>query len=98
MGEELPRDKDQSRRLAGSNFERARNLVDTFEPREVYVYAMGQEPWLEFISSVKYTPESNPIIASNHLLEYCATEGIIAERLFGEKELLYERSGARVLA
>jgi L-ascorbate metabolism protein UlaG (beta-lactamase superfamily) len=88
---DLARDKDQSRRLAGSNYERGRALIDVFNPREVYVYAMGQEPWLEFISSIKYTPESHPIVQSNLLLEECAKKGIVAERLFGEKEILYSK-------
>ncbi len=90
LTEELARDKDQSRRLAGSNFERGIHLVDIFNPKEVYVYAMGQEPWLEFISTIKYTDESNPIIQSNRLIEECKKRGIISERLYGEKEILYD--------
>lgn len=91
LSEELPRDMDSSRRLAGSNFERGKALVDVFNPLEVYVYAMGQEPWLEFISSLKYTDESNPIVQSNKLIDYCRQKGLIAERLFGEKEILYSK-------
>lgn len=90
LTEDLARDKDQSRRLSGSDFAKGISLVDIFKPKEVYVYAMGQEPWLEFISSIKYTPESNPIVQSNRLIEECQSRGIVAERLFGEKELLYE--------
>ena len=90
LTEEISRDKDQSRRLAGSDFERGMPLVDIFNPKEVYVYAMGQEPWLEFISTVKYTDASNPIIQSNKLVEACNNRGIISERLFGEKELLFK--------
>jgi L-ascorbate metabolism protein UlaG (beta-lactamase superfamily) len=90
LTDELARDKDHSRRLAGSNYEKGITLVDIFHPREVYVYAMGQEPWLEFISTVRYTNASNPIIQSNLLVEECTKRGIIAERLFGEKEILYE--------
>lgn len=89
LTEELARDKDQSRRLAGSDFGKGVSLVDIFHPKEVYVYAMGQEPWLEFISSIKYTAESHPIVQSNLLVEECTKRGMIAERLFGEKELLY---------
>lgn len=89
LTEELPRDKDQSRRLSGSNYEKGMHLVNIFNPKETYVYAMGQEPWLEFISTVRYTDESNPIIQSNRLVQECTVRGIIAERLFGEKELLY---------
>lgn len=90
LTEELSRDKDQSRRLSGSNFEKGISLIDIFHPKEAYVYAMGQEPWLEFISTVRYTEKSNPIVQSNMLVEECLSRGIVAERLFGEKELLYE--------
>lgn len=89
LTQELARDKDQSRRLSGSDFSKGMALVDIFKPQEVYVYAMGQEPWLEFISSIKYTATSTPIVQSNYLVEECQKSGIIAERLFGEKELLY---------
>lgn len=90
LTEELTRDKDQSRRLAGSNFQKGVSLVDIFHPKETYVYAMGMEPWLEFISTVKYTDESNPIIQSNLLVKECSNRGIKTERLFGEKEILYK--------
>lgn len=92
LTEELARDKDQSRRLSGSDYQKGIRLVDIFHPKEVYVYAMGQEPWLEFISTVRYTDESNPIIQSNRLVKDCIDRGLIAERLYGEKELLYSYS------
>jgi L-ascorbate metabolism protein UlaG (beta-lactamase superfamily) len=87
----LPREQDGGRRLAGSDCEKGLSLVDIFHPRELYVYAMGQEPWLEFISSIKYTEDSNPIVQSDKLIGICGQRGILAERLFGEKEILYER-------
>jgi len=88
---EMSKENDQSRRLSGSDFKRGMDLIDIFNPSEVYVYAMGQEPWCEFISSIKYTDESNPIIQSNFLVSECISRGIIAERLFGEKEILYSK-------
>lgn len=96
LTEELARDKDQSRRLAGSNCKKGMHLVDIFHPREVYVYAMGMEPWLEFISTVRYTAESNPIVQSDMLIEECRKRGIITERLYGEKEILYSKVGEAV--
>jgi L-ascorbate metabolism protein UlaG (beta-lactamase superfamily) len=92
LPETLEKDKDQSRRLRGSNFKEGIALVDTFEPKEVYVYAMGQEPWLNYIMSLKYTPESNPIVASNKLIQTCRERNIISERLFGEKEILLQET------
>ena len=91
LTKKLPRDMDGSRRLAGSDCNKGMSLVDIFNPKEVYVYAMGQEPWVEFISSIKYTDESNPIVQSDKLVKNCTERGIIAERLYGEKELLYEK-------
>ena len=91
LTKKLARDMDGSRRLAGSDCEKGMALVDIFNPQEIYVYAMGMEPWCEFISSIKYTAESNPIVQSNKLVELCTARGMVAERLFGEKELLYEK-------
>jgi hypothetical protein len=65
-------------------------LVEVFQCREVYVYAMGQEPWLNYVMSIKYTEQSRPIVESNRLLQECAARGMVAERLFGEKEILVE--------
>ena len=92
----IPRDMDGSRRLAGSDCDKGMALVDIFHPKEIYVYAMGQEPWCEFISSIKYTEDSNPIVQSNKLVQLCQNRGITAERLFGEKELLYDKQAALV--
>ena len=86
----LDRKMDQSRRLSGSNYEKGIDLVNQFNCEEVYVYAMGQEPWLRYALSLKYTDESNPIIHSNKLVAECRKRGIVSERLFGIKERLYE--------
>jgi L-ascorbate metabolism protein UlaG (beta-lactamase superfamily) len=88
MTQRLERSMDESRRLSGSNFEQARNIIDRFNCKEAYVYAMGQEPWLNYVMSIKYTEQSKPIIESNRLLDYCRGRGITAERLYGKKELL----------
>jgi L-ascorbate metabolism protein UlaG (beta-lactamase superfamily) len=86
----IERAMDESRRLAGSNYEQAMSIIDLFKCREAYVYAMGQEPWLNYIMSIKYTAESRPIVESNRLIQTCRERGIVAERLFGEKEILIE--------
>jgi L-ascorbate metabolism protein UlaG (beta-lactamase superfamily) len=93
----LTRKMDQSRRFDGSNYEKAKDLVDRFNPTEVYVYAMGQEPWLTFLTSIKYTPESRPIVESDKLVEYCAGRGITSERLYCQKEILLEAKTLRKL-
>jgi L-ascorbate metabolism protein UlaG (beta-lactamase superfamily) len=83
----MARKVDQSRRLNGSNYERGINIIDRLRPKQVYIYAMGQEPWLTFLTSIQYTEESRPIIDSNKLVEDCVQRPLGAERLFGHKEI-----------
>jgi L-ascorbate metabolism protein UlaG (beta-lactamase superfamily) len=87
----IDRSMDASRRLAGSNYEQAIDIVNRFRCKEVYVYAMGQEPWLNYVMSIKYTEQSRPIIESNKVIKECRSKGIVAERLFGEKEILLQK-------
>ncbi|MDP9121077.1 MAG: MBL fold metallo-hydrolase [Acidobacteriota bacterium] len=87
MTKPLDRKIDHSRRLSGSNYERGIDIVRRFGCREAYVYAMGMEPWLKYIMAKDYTPDSDPIIASDRLIEECRVSGITAERLYGEREI-----------
>jgi len=86
----LERAMDSSRRFAGSDYEQALRIIDTLSCKEAYVYAMGQEPWLNHVMSLKYTETSRPIVESNKLIEECRRRGMSAERLFGEKEILLD--------
>jgi L-ascorbate metabolism protein UlaG (beta-lactamase superfamily) len=90
LTKKIERAMDESRRLAGSNFDQAVDIVRRFNSKEVYVYAMGQEPWLGHIMSLKYTEQSRPIVESNRLIKEWTEHGACAERLFGEKEILIE--------
>lgn len=87
MTKPLARTQDQSRRLNGSDCRKGMGIVDRLRPKQVYVYAMGQEPWLTYLTSIKYTEESRPIIESNQLVAECRGRGIETERLFGSKEI-----------
>jgi hypothetical protein len=92
LSKPLDRKMDQSRRFSGSDYDKCRRIVERFNCKEIYVYALGQEPWLTYALSLKYTEESNPIIHSNKLVQDCTGRGLVAERLFGIKELLYEET------
>jgi L-ascorbate metabolism protein UlaG (beta-lactamase superfamily) len=83
----LSRKMDQSRRFDGSDFRKGIGVVDLLKPKQVYVYAMGQEPWLTYLTSLVYTDQSRPIVESNRLVEDCRGRGVESERLFGRKEL-----------
>jgi L-ascorbate metabolism protein UlaG (beta-lactamase superfamily) len=91
FSDQVDRDVDRSRRLNGSDYDKAIAIVERLRSREVYVYAMGQEPWLNHVMSIKYTDESRPIVESNRLVRECEARGFVAERLFGEKEILIDQ-------
>ncbi|MGA9773589.1 MAG: MBL fold metallo-hydrolase [Blastocatellia bacterium] len=83
----LARKMDQSRRFNGSNSEKAMVMVEQLNARQVYVYAMGEEPWLTHLTSLQYTEASEQIIESNRLLDQCKRLNLVAERLFGKKDI-----------
>jgi hypothetical protein len=84
----LARKLDQSRRLNGSDCRKGMGIIDCLRPRQVYVYAMGQEPWLTYLTSIQYNAESRPIVESDSLVQKCQQRGITSERLFGQKEIV----------
>ena len=86
----LSRKNDQSRRFDGSTSKKGMEIVDILNPASVYVYAMGQEPWCTFLTSIQYTDESKPIVESNRLVEECRGRGIESERLYGKREMHIE--------
>ncbi len=84
----LARRMDQSRRFDGSDYVKAAGMVEQLAPRQVFVYAMGQEPWLTFLTSLTYTEQSRPIVESDKLVEHCRQRDIEAKRLYGREEIL----------
>ena len=82
----LKRTYDKNRTLSGSNFEKAWAIAEKSNCKKAYVYAMGQEPWLNYLMALKYREDSPQIIESNKFIQACREKGIESERLFGKKE------------
>lgn len=82
----VDRKKDQSRRLNGSDSERGMKVVKSLGCEEVYVYAMGAEPWLQFITSIDPSEDTVPMVNARQLLEGCRNLGIKSERLYAKAE------------
>ncbi len=80
------RSKDQSRRLDGSDYPRAMQMVRSLQCEQVYVYAMGLEPWLSFISSIEPDADSPALRNAKAFVAACEELGIFAERLYGQAE------------
>lgn len=82
----LTRKHDKNRALSGSNFEKAWEITKKSKCKAAYVYAMGQEPWLNYIMALKYSKDSIQILESDKFLQACKSNNIESERLFGKKE------------
>ncbi|MDT0380955.1 MBL fold metallo-hydrolase [Streptomyces sp. DSM 42041] len=80
--EKLERRIDAGRRLKGSNFEQGAAIVDTLQADAVYVYAMGQEPWLGAVMCVEYDEKHPAMIDSDKLVAYVKERGGTSKRLY----------------
>lgn len=81
----LTRAFDNSRTLSGSDFEKAWSIAEKLKCKHAYVYAMGQEPWLNHVMALNYSPTSKQIVESDKFVAKCLASGIESERLFGKK-------------
>jgi L-ascorbate metabolism protein UlaG (beta-lactamase superfamily) len=86
----MSRQMDQSRRLCSSDFPKCVAMMEHFKPRQVYIYAMGREPWLTYLTSLEYTETSKPIVEAGRLVAHCREHDILAEDLYCRKELFFE--------
>jgi L-ascorbate metabolism protein UlaG (beta-lactamase superfamily) len=78
----------QSRRSKGSDSIAAMNLLEAVNSNQVYIYAIGREPWLQYFMALE--PEDDDIYMQeiNKLLESCKAKGFVdARRLYGRDEI-----------
>ncbi|MDY1550017.1 MBL fold metallo-hydrolase [Luteibacter sahnii] len=83
----VSRRNNESRRLSGANAERARNILQEVNTRRVFVYAMGQEPWMKFIMGLQYEPDSIQLLESDRFIQDCQGAGIECERLYLSRQV-----------
>lgn len=82
----ISRANDRSRTLSGSNFEKAWSIINKLKCKHGYVYAMGQEPWLNHVMALNYNPQSIQMLESDKFVRTCLENGIESARLFGKQE------------
>jgi L-ascorbate metabolism protein UlaG (beta-lactamase superfamily) len=86
----MSRQMDQSRKLCSSNSSKCAGMIARLKPKHVYIYAMGREPWLSYITSLDYSGESKPVLEAGRLVEQCRQQGLAIEDLFCKKEMHFE--------
>jgi L-ascorbate metabolism protein UlaG (beta-lactamase superfamily) len=79
---------DQSRRSHGCDAAGGLRVLEILEARRFYNYAMGLEPWLEFLLGLGLSEGSTQIKESNKLLGKARGRGFLAaERLFAKRDI-----------
>lgn len=73
--------QDQSRRQHGSNAERGMKIVRALQAERLFVYAMGLEPWFEWLLGLAYTPEAPQIQEMHRILDAARQAGLQEARL-----------------
>jgi len=86
----MSRQMDQSRKLCSSDFAKCAGMIARLKPQHVYIYAMGREPWLSYITSLDYSGDSKPILEAGRLVDHCRLQGLSVEDLFCKKEMHFE--------
>ena len=84
----ISRRNDESRRLSGLDGRRAWQVLQEFSADRVFVYAMGQEPWLRYIMGLEYTPDSVQLREMNAFLARCREANLPAESLFVSHQMI----------
>lgn len=75
-----------TRKLSGSNAAQAIGIIEQLRASEAYVYAMGEEQWLQHVMATSYTPGCYQLQQVAEFLDGCAQRGIKAEHLLTRKE------------
>lgn len=85
--EKVSKNIKDSRRLNGADSKQAETIVKIFNPRQVYIYALGFEPCYKYFMGIEYGEDSKQIVESNKMLEACRELGISAEKLIGSRTI-----------
>lgn len=76
-----------SRRLNGSNAREATHVARSLGAQRVFVYAMGEEPWLQHVMATNYTSDSYQMQQIEEFARSCADSSIEFHHLYGRAEV-----------
>lgn len=86
----VPKVIKDSRRLDGSDSKQAYGVVKMLKPKNVYIYALGLEPWYKYFMGLEYEEDSKQLLESKKMIEACKEIGIEAETMYGRKTIILQ--------
>ena len=87
LSQPITRKNDESRRLSASKAERAWQVVSELNPAKVFLYAMGQEPFLAHLTGLAYNEDSIQLREAGKFVALCQENGVNVRHLNGSQEL-----------
>jgi L-ascorbate metabolism protein UlaG (beta-lactamase superfamily) len=86
--------QDQQRRQHGCDAERGLKMLQALKAQRLYVYAMGLEPWYEWLLGLAYTDDAPQIREMRQILVQARQAGLREARLLGSPcTLVLEAAG-----
>ncbi|MFI6504486.1 MBL fold metallo-hydrolase [Nonomuraea typhae] len=82
LDEPMSREHSVERGLRGSFAAPADRLAERLGARQIFVYALGIEPWLKHLTGCWYDPEAEQLKQSEILRELAGNRGVGAELLY----------------
>jgi L-ascorbate metabolism protein UlaG (beta-lactamase superfamily) len=76
---------NQSRRYKGCDSTRGLSILEAVGAQRIYIYAMGLEPWLEYLLGLAYTAEATQIKEAQKLLSAARERGFSDAQLLTNK-------------
>jgi L-ascorbate metabolism protein UlaG (beta-lactamase superfamily) len=73
-----------ARRLNGADAAEAAVILSSLGARRIFVYALGEEPWLQHVMATNYSPESYQLVQAEELERRCTRLGVEYHHLFGK--------------
>ena len=83
----VPKAIRDSRRLNGSDSRQALPIIKMLQPRRVFIYALGREPWYKYFMGLEYDENSVQIQECNKMTEAGRELGVSVEAMYGRKTL-----------
>lgn len=90
LSQPIRSENNLSRRGSSSNCLRARQLIKSIRAKQIYIYAMGLEPWTTYILGLNVNKHSIQAKEVQQFIDQCQQDGLHAEQLFLKKELVFE--------
>ncbi len=73
-----------ARRLNGADAAEAMAIISAIGARRIFIYALGEEPWLQHVMATNYSPDSYQLIQAAELEAACAARLIDYRHLVGK--------------